>query len=81
MYLHSAHRTVLYLALLPPPSTLNTRPRAPMFRQSIKPIFLSFLTFLTTQVLFLSSSWSHCPRYLAIVVQPRRYPHIVAYSL
>ena len=41
----------------------------------------AFLTFLTTQVLFLSSSWSHCPRYLAIVVQPRRYPHIVAYSL
>jgi hypothetical protein len=48
--------TILYLALLPPPFTLNTRPHTSSYGQSLKVPFLTFLAFSTNQSLIIQVS-------------------------
>jgi hypothetical protein len=48
--------TILYLALLPPPFTLNTRPHTSSYGQSLKVLFLTFLAFSTNQAIIIQVS-------------------------
>jgi hypothetical protein len=48
--LHAVHVTILYLALIPLPFTLNTRPHTSSHGQSLQVLFLTFLAFSTNQV-------------------------------